>query len=191
MKSKLICDKKKTMKKLILFALILTSCSKLEFQYDSNINYSIYKKAYIVEIYNNLYSISFDEEAMMNYFCDILKTKSGFNTITHYYNNPELADSLLPSEYLSLKLYIKKVDSKYKENVNDNSGDVDYYYEAEVTVACETYCRDSLLFTIDKEGKYSDEFEEDAIGNYVEVKETALMNALKELAIYFTKSYKI
>jgi hypothetical protein len=186
------------MKKLILLGLLLAACSKMEFSYDSYVNYSTFKKAYVLEIFNGVNSVSYSEADMMDYFCDELNKKSGFNAIYNYFNTPQFLHSVLSTEYLVLRLTVSKGEYKYKEIDHDN-GDVSFYYEAHITVQCDASSvnnivsdnSNSTIYQIEKTGEFDKEYDYDSDSNFDEVKTTALEHALEEIAKYYTKSYVI
>lgn len=178
------------MKKYLILIFLFISCSKLEYRYDSYINYSVYKKAYIYEIYNNLTAFYYSEEDMMNLFCNELSKKSAFNPIYSYFDEPQLADTL-PQEYLELRLTAQRGEYKSKE-INHDDGDISFKYEAKITVVCQAYNNNNqLIYQIERTGEYDDEYDYDSNDNFDEVKSMALEEALKEIAKFFTKSYVI
>jgi hypothetical protein len=174
------------MRKIILFGLLLAACSKLEFKYDSNVNYSIYKKAYVLEIFNQVPSMSYSEVDMMRLFCDDLINKSGFTIVYNHFDNSQNVDS----SFLTLRLTVIEGEYKYKEIDHDN-GDVSYYYEATVTVECDAFNNNIKVYQVEKSGEYNQEYDSDSDYNFDEVKNTALTRALAEIAKYYTKSYVI
>jgi hypothetical protein len=184
------------MKKILLLGLVLVACSKQEYKYDSKINYSLYSKAYVFEIYNEVRSLYYIEKDEMEYFCSELDRKSGFVEVYNYFYPPNLPDSVintakgLPSEYLSFKLNVTAGSYKYKE-INHDNGDVTFYYEAHITVLCETYDNKGLVYRVERTAEYDHEYDYDSEDNFDEVKVTALEKALKDIANYFTKSYVI
>ena len=179
-----------TMKKYLLLFFLFISCSKLEYSYDSYIDYSVYKKAYVSEISTNLQSITYNEEDMMNYFCEELSMKSAFNPIYNYYNYQSLFDSVSNSEYMDLRLFIIDSQLKFKPIDHDN-GDVTYYYEYNITIECDAYYKGNPIYRVQKTGEAHDEYNSDNEDNYYEVSNTAIEEALKEIAKFFTKSYVI
>jgi hypothetical protein len=178
------------MKKIIFLGFLLMACSKLEFRYDSVVDYASYKKAYVLEIYNQVPSMNYSEQDMMNVFCEVLNKKSGFTKIYNFFDHPQLADSVLPAEYLVLRLTVEEGEYKY-QNIEHDNGDVTFYYEATITVKCEALSSSNLVFQVSKSAEYNQEYDSDSDNNFYEVKNTALVKALEEVAKYFTKSYVI
>ncbi len=173
------------MKKLIIVLAIFTySCAQIQFEYQSNVNYNRYTRAFVVEILPDIRDeVIFDEEDMMYFFSDELDRISGFQYVADYYSNPELADSVLPENYMVMRLEVVEYDFevKYRDDPPDD-------YIAYVTVECEVWSDEQLLFTLREKGEAK---EPDYGGFHNDLRREAMDDALVKIAQYFTKSFEI
>ena len=169
---------------IIILSVLTFSCATIEFEYDSNVNYAVYNRAFVVQIEPDPWDeVLFDEQDMMYFFSNELERISGFDYVTDFYSNPELVDSILPSDYMVMRLSVVEYDYevKYKEDPPDD-------YIAYVTVECEVYSNEQLLFTLREEGEAK---EPDYGGYHNDLRREAMRDALEKISQYFTKSFKI
>jgi hypothetical protein len=174
-----------TMKKIIiLLAVFIYSCAQIDFEYQSNIDYSYYDRAFVVEILPDPWDeVLFDEADMMLFFSNELDRVGGFTYVTDYYDSPELADSVLPADYMVLRLEVTEYDYeiKYRDDTPDD-------YVAYVTVKCNVYSDENFLFSVKETGEAK---EADYGGYHNDLRREAMRDALVKITQYFTKSFKI
>jgi hypothetical protein len=188
--------KSMNMKKLIFLLLIMTSCSKLEFEHNSFFDYSLYNGAYVNYILDNshAYFNITDRQDMTQYFCDELLQYSEFDYV---YGQPEpgLADTNLPVDDLLIKSEITYCNYEINEQ-KDNEGNVTNYAEGKATVSFTVMhrydtCNSCIIELLnDKlDGSYS---RKDKGGDYYYERIEAVKDALKKISYkYFLKNLKI